>query len=186
MRLLVESVFSGDYSILDVSNRIGYLRTRPRVGRTQGGVMTTQPVLRSPKRRAAIAAISAFAILALAGCSGGGTVAGASATPGASQAAATGDCGSVPNLGANDPEGLLKDFPDLAGYYNGFPYQVQASPWADWKPEHGGPYTAGIVMNPLSNPFQTNLHNGLVSALDAAGIKIIADLAPPTQQDVPE
>src|SRR4051794_9077891 len=131
MRLLVESVFSGDYSILDVSNRIGYLRTRPRVGRTQGGVMTTQPVLRSPKRQAAIAAISAFAILALAGCSGGGTVAGASATPGASQAAATGDCGSGPEPRGKDPEGLFQDFPGLAGYYNRLSYQGPASPLAD-------------------------------------------------------
>ena len=145
--------------------------------------MTTQPVLRGPISRAALGVISALAVITLAGCTGGGTVAGPSAKADATEA--TGECGSVPDLGANDPDELLIEFPDLAAYYNGFPYEVMPSPWADWSPDHSGPYTAGIVMNPLSNPFQTNLHDGLVSALDEAGIEVVADLAPPTQQDVP-
>ena len=125
----------------------------------------------------------AVTALALTACSGGGTTTANPTTE--EQDGATGACGTVPYLGVNDPDGLLDDLGDIADYYNGFPYPVLASPWADWKPDHAGPYTAGIVMNPLTNPFQQNLHDGLVSSLEDAGIEIIADLAPPTQQDVP-
>lgn len=128
-------------------------------------------------------AVLALAALGLAGCSGAqGT--GSAAQPTAS--AADGQCGSVPDLGANDPDGLLAEFsPETAAAYNAYPLQIRKSAWADWKSEKDGGYTAAIVGMPPASSFVNLMLDTVRQELAAADVEIIADLAPDDPTNVP-
>lgn len=130
--------------------------------------------------------VGAIAVLAtvLAACSDGGgqPVATSEPTDGGNETVSA--CGVVPELGFDDPEGVAAELGDLSELYNGLLNPVLPSPWADWAPDHDGPYTAGVLTNPLTNPFQTTLHDGLIAGLAEEGIEVIADLAAPDQLDV--
>jgi len=110
--------------------------------------------MRKPWRSSAAAV--ALLCLALAACgkstsSGGGTQTAAALPPG---------CGTVPQKGVNDPDGVIAKLG--AAYttaYNGYAATVHASPWATWKPKGSGPYTIGISVSQLSNPWQATLFN---------------------------
>lgn len=137
---------------------------------------------RTTTRSAALAiAISA---LALTSCAASAQSASA---PTADATSALGDCGTVPQLGANDPDDLLAEFSeDVVANYNGFPTQVRASSWADWAPDHEGPYTAAIVTTPPVNAFQQDMIGALREALGANDITIVGDFAPASPTDVPQ
>jgi ribose transport system substrate-binding protein len=67
----------------------------------------------------------------------------------------TADCGTVPNVAPNDPNGLLAKLPAATkATYNGYSTRIRTSSWAKWKPKHGGKYTVGVVMDALANPDQ--------------------------------
>lgn len=120
----------------------------------------------------------------LAACSGGGSTTSDGATN-SNPAITSTECGVVPELPANDPDGLLSQFSeDIQANYNGFANPVLPSHWADWAPDHDGPYTAALVTNPRNNPFQIGLQEGAEAALQEAGIEILASLAAPSEVDV--
>lgn len=151
---------------------------------------------RTQRRRALGAGAGVLVLsLTLVACSGGAaeptTAPGAASTSSASAAPATsadeGQCGSVPEIAPQDPDGALADLPaELQASYNGFPQPVQASAWADWKPDGEGPWDVAVLWQPVMNTFVTNTHKGLVEALEASGdVNVIADLAPKDPTDVP-
>lgn len=133
-------------------------------------------------RRLSVAGI-AFAtagVLTLAGCS----------TPGGSDASESpddlGQCGTVPQLGAQDPDNLLAGFSDdVQAAYNGYPYAIQESAWADWKPSHEAPYTAAIVGMPPVSDFIKTMLSTLESELAKADIEVISNTAPDDPSNVP-
>lgn len=96
---------------------------------------------------------------------------------------ASSTCGVVPDLGANDPNNLLDEA--LLPNFNGYPIEVQASAWADWKPDHEGPYTAALVSPPPTDSYIAGIYDSLRAELDAAGVEIIADYAVAENSDVP-
>ncbi|UNK45720.1 substrate-binding domain-containing protein [Arthrobacter sulfonylureivorans] len=130
-------------------------------------------------------AVVTLAALGLAGCSAAAAPeADSVAQPAAS--AAAGQCGSVPDLGANDPDGLLKEFsPETAAAYNAYPLPVKKSAWADWKSEKDGGYTAAIVGMPPASAFVNVMLDTVRKELAAADVEIVADLAPDDPTNVP-
>ena len=127
------------------------------------------------KRVIATAAVALFTSvsLALTACSGGGS------TPTNDPTA----CGSVPNLGANDPNKLLPE--GVVAQYNGYPNEIQASSWADWTSSKTEGFTAAVLSPPPSNPYIAELFNGLRDELKAQGVEIVADYAVADFTDVP-
>src|SRR6185312_14449780 len=130
-------------------------------------------------------AVVTLAALGLAGCSAAAAPdADSAAQPAAS--AAAGQCGSVPDLGANDPDGLLKEFsPETAAAYNAYPLPIKKSAWADWKSEKDGGYTAAIVGMPPASAFVNVMLDTVRKELAAADVEIVADLAPDDPTNVP-
>ena len=99
----------------------------------------------------------------------------ASASTSAS-AASSGTCGSLPNIGYNDKSGLVAGLGSDAANYNGYNGTIYASPWSAWKGKTSG-VKVGILIDGLTNPFQTELENTLVANLKAYGYSTVA-LAP--------
>jgi ribose transport system substrate-binding protein len=61
-----------------------------------------------------------------------------------------------------DPDGAVANLPARWQLnYSGYTGTVFTSRWANWKPAGGGPYTIGISLSALSDPYQTELLNGL-------------------------
>lgn len=130
-------------------------------------------------RTGAAVLLATATALALTGCTQGGSTASGDST----SAPSASECGTVPDLGANDPGGLLD--PAVAPNFNGYPVEVKASAWSDWKPDHDGPFTAAIVSPPPTNPYIAQLYDGLRASLEDAGVEIIADYAVAENSDVP-
>jgi ABC-type sugar transport system substrate-binding protein len=98
----------------------------------------------------------------------------ASSTSGAS--ALSGSCGTIPNIAVNDQSGLVSSLGSLAANYDGFDGTVYKSPWSTWKGATGS-VKVGILIDGLTNPYQTELESSLESGLKAFGYSTIA-LAP--------
>ncbi|NLT27241.1 MAG: substrate-binding domain-containing protein [Microbacteriaceae bacterium] len=147
--------------------------------------------------RVAAAASAALGALVLAGCAPAGDPAATDSTatdataPGAGGAgggetAAVGTCGSVPEIGANDPNGLLEGMStEVQAGYNGFPYEIQESAWADFKSEKSDGFTAAIVGTAPAAPFIAAYQDALTEALEGAGVEIVLNVAPNDPSDVP-
>jgi ribose transport system substrate-binding protein len=116
-------------------------------------------------KRAVLAGSTALLLAtALSACGSGS--AGNSSGSGTAAAAVSGNCGTVPQKGFTDNSGVIKSLGDTyAKAYNGYTGTVEKSTWADWKPRGAGPYTVGISVSQLSNPYQVGLLNGLVASL---------------------
>lgn len=149
---------------------------------------------RNQRPRALVVAGAALALsLTLAACGGGADSAGTTgnntlpAVPSPAAAAASGTCGSVPDVAAQDPDGVLKDLPaELQASYNGYPTPVLASAWANWKPSGSGPWKVAVLWQPPMNTFVSNTHKALLDTLKASGkVNVVADLAPKDPTDVP-
>jgi len=68
---------------------------------------------------------------------------------------ATAACGTLPFVAPVDKQSSLAGATVRAkSYYNGWPFPLQKSSLANWKPKGKGPYTVGILFDGLSNPFQ--------------------------------
>ena len=102
--------------------------------------------------------------------------AAASASSSSTAAAAAGTCGSIPNIGFTDQSGLVSSLGGFADNYNGLNGTVYKSPWSTWTGKASG-VKVGILIDGLTNPFQTELENNLVSGLKADGYSTVA-LAP--------
>jgi ribose transport system substrate-binding protein len=95
-------------------------------------------------------------------------------------------CGVVPQVGANDPDGLLADFPEeIADGFNMYPYQIRESAWADYVSPKDGGYTAALVGMPPASPFIATMTEAIRSSLEEAGVEIVADFAPDDPSNVP-
>ncbi|WP_024475837.1 substrate-binding domain-containing protein [Arthrobacter sp. CAL618] len=91
-------------------------------------------------------------ILMLSSCS---TPGGATATAPSSAASQSelGDCGLVPDVAVQDPDGAVAALPsDIQAAYNGYPEPVLASAWKSL-PKSEGPVKVGLSYLPPANPF---------------------------------
>jgi ribose transport system substrate-binding protein len=137
------------------------------------------PSRRTAKHRPAriacgLAGAGLLAVTAAACASSGspGSATGGSAGAGAATASS---CGTIPAKGFSDSAGLVKALgKTYETVYNGYSGTVTKSTWAHWKPKHSGPYTVGISVSQLINPYQVTLLNSLKADLKAAGYKVIA------------
>jgi ribose transport system substrate-binding protein len=87
------------------------------------------------------------------------------ATPALSRAsvpAATGTCGGpIPTQAPMDPQGVIAKAPAVVqAAFNGYPVPVHPSPWANFKPSSGPPWTIGWAWNEL-NAYGTGNHEGI-------------------------
>lgn len=142
----------------------------------------------------ALAAVSGFALAACGSSSSSSsassaTSGGASTSATAAASTTSGSCGTLPNVPANDPNGLI---PALgSGYpanYEGFTdFPVAKSPWINWKPAHKSGWNVQIVWTPLNNPFTNTTLNALKQRLMASGkVSTIGVQAPAAFTDVPQ
>src|SRR5215469_7583717 len=99
-----------------------------------------------------------------------------SASSTSSASALSGSCGTIPNIAVNDQSGLVSSLGSLAANYDGFDGTVYKSPWSTWKGATGN-VKVGILIDGLTNPYQTELESSLESGLKAFGYSTIA-LAP--------
>jgi ribose transport system substrate-binding protein len=141
-----------------------------------------------PRFSTEAAAILGAGALALTGCS-----APAPATPGSSGVAtagpvspAAGTCGSLPTDAANDPSGLLADFPkEIAGGYDLYPYEIRKSAWAGYKSKKNDGFTAAIVGMPPASPFIASMSEAIRASLKANGFVVVGEFAPDDPSNVP-
>jgi ribose transport system substrate-binding protein len=87
------------------------------------------------------------------------------------------DCGVLDTVAPRDADGALDSLSEASkSLYNGYPYDIYPSAWADWKPQGAGPYTVGVVFGPLRNAHQQEIYDTLVADLEASPLveKVIA------------
>lgn len=125
--------------------------TKPRRFRTR-----TLPLLALP------------AVLVLAACGGGGT--SSAGAGGAEPEALEGQCGSVPEVEPNDPEGLVPGLSDeIQTAFNGWPDLVEASAWADLDSKVAeGPITVGYLQQDSGSPVAAALAAELNTKFEAS------------------
>ena len=83
------------------------------------------------------------------------------------------ECGGPVVFNRADPDDVIGTLPeDLQAGYTSYPYEVRASPWADFEGKDG-PWTIGYVSFPMVNPFKVNYYDQLkkeFAAAKAAGV----------------
>lgn len=127
-------------------------------------------------------ALATIGVLALAGCSSSST---GTPTEAATTPAAEG-CGSIPQLGANDPNGLLDGLSaELQDGYNAYDIEIQESAWADWKSDKTEGFTAAIVGQAPAAPYIATYQAQLLESLESQDVEVVANLAPNDPTDVP-
>lgn len=91
--------------------------------------------------------------LALSACGGGGTSSAGAGTGSSGEAAAV-DCGVVPTVAPNDPEGLLAGMPEnVQSAFNGWPDLIEESAWAELESKIAeGPVTIGYLQQDSGSP----------------------------------
>ena len=109
-----------------------------------------------------------LAALALAGtvAACGGDDESSSSSSGSQSASAGGDCGTVPTQAAKDSAGIIKGLGEAhVAAYNGWGGEIEASPWADFKPKGEPPYTVGVSLEEVVNPFQATFLKAITAEL---------------------
>lgn len=87
-------------------------------------------------------------------------------TSGDSTAAAAGQCGTIPQQLAKDPDGVLAALgADYLKAYNGYNGTVYKSAWSDWQPAKSSGLTVGVVLSQFSNPWQKGVYDALTAGL---------------------
>jgi ribose transport system substrate-binding protein len=139
----------------------------------------------SNRRAVAARATGVLVLAAVAACSSsspsttaaaGSTSSPASPTAQASSAASA--CGTIPTVAYNDQSGEVSALGSYAANYNGFDGTIYKSPWSSWAGKPGA--TIGILIDGLTNPYQTALEGLLQAGLKADGYTTIADAPAPT------
>ncbi|WP_431778974.1 substrate-binding domain-containing protein [Microbacterium aurantiacum] len=129
-----------------------------------------------------VTALATIGVLSLAGCSSSST----NTPTDAPETPAADGCGSIPQLGANDPSGLLDGLSaELKDGYNAYDIEIQESAWSDWKSEKTDGYTAAIVGQAPAAPYIATFQAQLLESLEAQDIEVVANLAPNDPTDVP-
>ncbi|WP_435526703.1 substrate-binding domain-containing protein [Microbacterium aurantiacum] len=129
-----------------------------------------------------VTALATIGVLSLAGCSPSST----NTPTDAPETPAADGCGSIPQLGANDPSGLLDGLSaELKDGYNAYDIEIQESAWSDWKSEKTDGYTAAIVGQAPAAPYIATFQAQLLESLEAQDIEVVANLAPNDPTDVP-
>jgi ribose transport system substrate-binding protein len=101
-------------------------------------------------------------VLALAGAAALGTAGSGSAATLHGTRSASAPCGVLPTVPPKDPQKALTGVSAaIKSQYNGWPFQLHRSSLASWKPKGKGPYTVGIVIDGLTNPFNAELYTRL-------------------------
>lgn len=123
-------------------------------------------------RSAALLALPA--VLVLASCGGGGSSSAGGSSSQAPATQMTGECGTVPEVAPNDPDGLIEDTPDdVRTAFNGWPDKVEASAWVDMGSKVAdGPVTIGYLQQDSGSPVAAALAaeiQALYTASKAAG-----------------
>src|SRR5699024_10394262 len=127
----------------------------------------------------------ATAALLLSGCTGNGAEENDAAGAADDSAVQAGSCGSIPEMAPNDPNTLLGEMSEeVQAAYQGYPYEVKKSQWQDWKPDHDGPYTAAMVTDTPTNPFQVSLYESMRNTRAVNDIELIAEYAPASYEYV--
>jgi ABC-type sugar transport system substrate-binding protein len=141
-------------------------------------------------RRAVTATVTgALVLAAVAACSSSTSTTAAAgnsptATPSSTSpsapasAAAVSTCGKIPTVAYNDQSGEVSALGSYAANYNGFDGTIYKSPWATWAGKSNA--KIGILIDGLTNPYQTALEGLLESGLKADGYTTIADAPAPT------
>ena len=110
------------------------------------------------------------------------------ASAGSSATTAAAACGTLPKVAPKDPQGALKTTTaTVQGYYNGWPFPLQKSQLANWKPKGKAPYTVGILFDGLGNPFQAYVFNKLQKFLNRSPaidkvIAVVSEAGNPTKE----
>lgn len=146
---------------------------RPRIARLTLG-LGSAALLAAATACSSSSSTSAPASSAPAASAGTGSSSTGSASTGAT--AASGTCGSIPNIAYTDKSGLVAGLGSYAANYNGFDGTIYSSAWSAWKGKASG-VKVGILIDGLSNPFQTELESSLESGFKALGYGTVA-LAP--------
>lgn len=92
----------------------------------------------------------------------------ASVAPRHTVAKATPSCGGpIPTQAPIDPQGVIaKSSAAVRAAFNGYPVAVHPSPWSNFKPNNGPPWTIGWAWNEL-NAYGTGNHNGIQAQFEA-------------------
>jgi ABC-type sugar transport system substrate-binding protein len=126
-------------------------------------------------------ALALAGVLAVAACASSGTsapAAGGSTSPTASSSAAASSCGTIPTIAYNDQSGEVSSLAGYAANYNGFDGTIYKSPWSTWAGKSGA--KVGILIDGLTNPYQTALEGLLQSGLKTDGYATVTDAPAPT------
>jgi ribose transport system substrate-binding protein len=115
-----------------------------------------------------VAAIAVAGGFALTACGAGSSSSGGDGTSSAvapksvaAKPPASG-CGSYTAPKLEDPNGLVAALPpESKARYDGYPFPIRKSPWANWKPKHGPPYKVGIQWSQVNTDFQQNVTQNL-------------------------
>lgn len=118
--------------------------------------MTENPVKRTaPAWRSRVLPLFVLpAVLVLSACGGGGTSSAGGSADGGEAPALEGQCGDVPVLEPNDPDGLVAGLSEeIRTAFNGWPDLVQASAWSDLESKVAeGPVTVGYLQQDSGSP----------------------------------
>jgi ribose transport system substrate-binding protein len=133
------------------------------------------------RTRAAFVGLTGTLLLAaVAACSSSSTTSPSAATTPStstsSSAAAASSCGTIPTVAYNDQSGLVSSLGSYAAYYNGLDGTIYKSPWANWAGKSSG-VKIGILIDGLTNPYQSALEGLLQGGLKSDGYSTVA-LAP--------
>jgi len=141
--------------------------------------------MRHRTARTALGLSGALLLAAATACSSSSSSSSSSAaSPGSSSSASStssssalsGSCGTIPNIAYKDQSGLVSSLGSNAANYDGFDGTIYKSPWSTWAGKTGN-VKIGILIDGLSNPYQTELESSLQSGLKAFGYSTVA-LAP--------
>jgi ribose transport system substrate-binding protein len=119
--------------------------------------------------------LSSVALLTAAtACASNSTTPAASSTKGSTggSTALTGACGKIPTESYTDDSGEVSSLGSNAANYNGFDGTIYKSPWSSWAGKSSG-VKVGILIDGLSNPYQTSLEDDLATGLKNDGYSTI-------------
>src|SRR5699024_6296713 len=130
--------------------------TEKNVEQPRRGMRHTLPLLALP------------AVLALSACGAGGTTSADAPADAAEEL--TGECGTVPTVAPNDPDGLIPDMSEeIQAAFNGWPETIEASAWADLESKVAeGPVTVGYLQQDSGSPVAAALSAEINEAFEAS------------------
>jgi len=127
-------------------------------------------------RRLALGLGSVALLTAASACASNSSTTASGSTAGTGTSALSGSCGKIPTVAYTDQSGLVSSLGSNAANYNGFDGTIYKSPWSSWAGKSSG-VKVGVLIDGLTNPYQTALEGLLTSGLKNDGYTPVA-LAP--------